>query len=1026
MKKWFDIGDHGRFWLGIGSWAFVFIISTAAVTTWRKTLAPTPPPQTVSVAPAPFKPATKTRSSLPLHTPSEPVEVLPQSAWADSLLLSLTLEEKIGQLFMIATYSNRDEAHYRQIERLVREQHIGGLIFFQGGPYRQARLTNRYQQAAKVPLLIGMDAEWGLGMRLDSTTSFPRQMALGAIQHDSLLHRLGQEIGAQCRRLGIHVNFAPVVDVNSNPDNPVIGMRSFGEKPENVTQKAKAYMRGMQQQRVLAVAKHFPGHGDTDTDSHYTLPVVSHSSDQLREIDLYPFKQLAADSLMGILTGHLYVPVLDNTPQLPSSLSEKIVNQLLRKDLGFRGVIFTDAMNMRGVLQSGKAAEVNLKALLAGNDVLLFPEGIAETIAYIKDAVAGKKISVELLDAKVRRILQAKYWAGAHERTPISLTNLHQDLHSPASQQLYRDLLEAATTVVHDPQSLLPIQKIEATKIASVSIGTTQESIFQKTLSRYGLTHHFRFNDRPTTDVELEKMVRLLTPYPTVVVGMHRLTSTARRNYGITSQTIDFIQQLNQAGKQVILCIFGTPYAIRLFPTTTALVCAHGDDGISQQAIAQLLFGALPATGKLPVSASQFVAGQGIDKPLFGRLGYSTPERVGMSSSTLAQIDLLANDAIAQRVFPGCQILIARKGKIIYERAFGNLTYQPNEPATPETLYDLASITKVSATLQAVMMLYDQGSLDLDQKAAYYLPELRKTSKEHITIRQLLLHRSGLVSFYPELWRRTMAPNGELLPKYYTSQADSLYYLQVAPELFAHHSLRDSVWKWVIESPLHNRRDRSGQYSYVYSDLGFLMLQKIVEQITQQPLDVFLHKSLYEPLGINQLTYNPLRRFSIPQIAPTEQDKRFRGQLIRGTVHDQMAAILGGIAGHAGLFGRAGDLAVLLQMNLWNGTYGGRQYLKPETIQLFAKLHDEGRHRGLGWDKVPADGRSNYVSYRASASSYGHTGFTGAVAWVDPEEELIFIFLSNRIHPDPENGSINSSHTRRKIHDLVYQSLLIQ
>jgi beta-N-acetylhexosaminidase len=1011
MKNWL----FGRFRLMVGIIVLVILTSMASVA-WKL----------ITVKTKPTKLEAPTVAQKKTNAPKkriDPVLVLPENAWVDSTLKSLSIEQKIGQLFMVATFSNRDEAHYRYIDRLINEFHIGGLIFFQGGPLGQAQLTNRYQSKSNIPLFIGIDGEWGLGMRLDSTISFPKQMVLGSIQDDELVYRMGNDIAKQCARLGIHINFAPVSDINSNSANPVIGIRSFGEDKENVTRKAIAYMKGLQHNRIIATAKHFPGHGDTDADSHFTLPVLGHSVAQMTETDLYPYKQMIADSLMGVLSGHLYIPSLDNTPNLASSLSEKVITGLLRKDLGFRGLVFTDAMNMKGVLKTGRAAEVNLKALVAGNDVLLYPESIAETVAKIKDAINQRIISEKIIDDKVKRILQAKYWAGLGNYKPIDTNNLYADLNNEGSKELYRELCEASVTVVKNDNGILPIASVTNLKIASVSIGEGSSSSFQRMLSIYKPIRSYAFYDGPSTQEQITEMLGYLESYNTVVVDVHGISSNPRRNYGITTGMTDFVSQLKQQGKKVILCLFGSPYSIQYFPETDALICTNQDGKDQQEIVPQIIFGALESQGRLPVSVLGYKFGTGVNTKAVNRIAFGTPESVGMDGTMLRKIDQIATAAVDDRVFPGCEVLVARRGKIIYEKQFGGLSYRTSDRVNTETIYDLASLTKVSATLQAVMLLYDRQQIDLDAKASQYLPELSGTTKQNFTVRDLLMHRSGMISFYPSLWERTKTSAGGLLPEYYSSKADTSYYLQVAPKLFAKGALRDSVWKWVVQSPMNNRKERAG-YGYLYSDLGFLTLQKIVEKITGQPLDIFVSSNIYEPLGLSYLGFNPLRRFSEKQIAPTEQDYRFRGQLLQGTVHDQMAAVVGGVSGHAGLFGTARDLAVLLQMNLWKGNYGGTTFYQPATVPLFSRVYDESHHRGLGWDKAPRDGNSSYVSAQASVNSFGHTGFTGTMVWVDPEEDLVFIFLSNRVNPDPENTNITTQRTRRKIQDVVYSSLI--
>lgn len=948
--------------------------------------------------------------------------VFPDNQWADSVYSTMTLEQKIGQLFMVATHSNRNEAYYQYFDKLIQNQQIGGLIFFQGGPHRQVKLTNRYQALSKVPLMIGIDGEWGLGMRLDSIEDFPKQMTLGAIQDNTLIWQMGREIGRQCQLAGVHVNFAPVADINSNPRNPVIGMRSFGEDRDNVTAKAAAYMKGLQQSRVIATAKHFPGHGDTDSDSHYTLPVLSHSTDHLNDSDLHPFRQLIADSLAGIVTGHLYVPVLENTPYLASSLSEKVVTDLLKKQMGFQGLVFTDAMNMQGVKRGRTAVEANIKAITAGNDVLVYAENIGETIKRLKSDIQKGVIDSMMIEQKVKKILRAKYWVGAHRFQPISTQKLQQTLQTPHTSALTRSLCEHATTLVRNERQMLPIRTLDTCSFASISIGEGGINMFQQTLSRYAAFKHIVYAERPSTAEEVESLLSQVGEANVVLVSLHDNRRNFLKPFYISPATIELLNRLQQKAK-VIVSLFATPYALKQLPATAAVVCAYENLPDLQIVAAQQIFGALPFRGRLPVTVEgMYALGTGYQTKTLQKLQFGLPEQVGISSSKLTRIDTLVRNCIQARIFPGCQILIARKGRVVFQKNYGTLTYDNyNEKVTNETLYDVASVTKVAATLQAVMYLYEQGALDLKQKAAQYLPELLGTNKAYITIEELLAHRSGLVAFYPTLWERTKTGGGGLMPEYYSAVRDSLFSLPIAPKLFAKAALRDSVWKWVIRSPI--RKDTNGKHPFVYSDLGILMLQKVVESITQQPLDEFLQQNFYESLGMTMTRFRPLGHFPESQIAPTENDFAYRNQLLRGTVHDQMAAVYGGVAGHAGLFSCAYDLAILMQMNLQKGLYGDRRYFQEETVPFFAKTFDSANHRGLGWDKAPANRESNFVAESASDISFGHSGFTGTMVWADPQEELVFVMLSNRVHPNADNNQINRQKIRRRIHEMVYQAI---
>ncbi|MEZ4903336.1 MAG: glycoside hydrolase family 3 N-terminal domain-containing protein [Spirosomataceae bacterium] len=718
--------------------------------------------------------------------------------------------------------------------------------------------------------MIGIDGEWGLGMRLDSIEDFPKQMTLGAIQDNRYIEQMGVEIGRQCRRLGISVNFAPVADINSNSSNPVIGLRSFGENRDNVTAKSAAYMKGLQRQHVIATAKHFPGHGDTGTDSHFTLPVLLHSTEHLAASELYPFQKLINDSLTGIITGHLYVPELDNTPNLAASLSEKIITDLLKKKMGFEGLIFTDAMNMKGVMRGRTAVDANIKALMAGNDIILYPERVAESIKKIKEGVMNGTIPSEIIDEKVRKILRAKYWVGLNRIRPINSTLLNNQLQSPAFSALTRNLCEQAVTLVHNENQLLPISTLDTCTFASIAIGGGGINAFQQTLSKYAPFNHIVYAEKPTTNIEVESLIAQTNGAKVVIVSLHDSRRNFNRPFYITSATIDLLNRLQQQSK-VIVSLFATPYALKQLPTTSAVVCAYEDLPDLQSVAAQQIFGALPFRGKLPISIEgRYELGTGYETKGTNRLIFGMPEQVGMSSVSLMKIDTLIAKSIEARIFPGAQVFVARRGRAVFQKNYGTLTYDnPTQKVTNETLYDVASVTKVAATLQATMYLQEQNAIDLKQKAAHYLPELVGTNKASITIEDLLLHRSGLVAFYPKLWENTKTGGGGLMTEYYSSLRDSVYSLQIAPRLFAKPAIQDSVWKWIIQSPM--RKQVRGKYPFVYSDLGILMLQKIVERVTNQPLNDFLSQNFYEPLGMVMTGFRPLERFAEDQIAPEKK-----------------------------------------------------------------------------------------------------------------------------------------------------------
>lgn len=944
--------------------------------------------------------------------------------WVDSVYQSLSYDQQIGQLFMIAAYSNKDNQHKQEIEAAIKKHHIGGLIFMQGGPGRQAHLLNHYQSISKVPLMISMDAEWGLAMRLDSTVRFPKQMTLGAIQDNKYIYKMGEEIARHCKRVGMQVNFAPVVDVNVNRNNPVIGTRSFGENKVKVAEKGIAYMRGMQSQHVLANAKHFPGHGDTDVDSHKDLPIINHSVDRLHDIELYPFKRLIADSLASMMVAHLYVPALDKTPNTATTLSPKVVNKLLKEELGFKGLVFTDALNMKGVSKFYSPGEADLKALLAGNDVLLFSKNVPGAVTLIKEAIEKKDFSKAELEHRVKKILRGKYWSGLNNYKPVETKNLYKDLNAGKAKALRETLFEKAMTVVKNENNLLPIAIIDTNTFASISIGLGKGNNFQTKLSKYAKFDHYGLSLKKATEADYNFVFNKTKNKKVVVIGLHSLNNTSSKNFNINKSTIAFIKRLTKQ-TNVILTVFGNPYSLRNFEFCDQLICTYEENWTTRNLAPQLIFGAFGANGRIPVSASPTLKeGSGVDTKNLKRLGYVEPARKGIDTETLNYIDSIMNVAIYDSATPGGQILVAKDGAIVYEKGFGYLTYEKKKSVSDFTLYDIASVTKVAATLQAVMFLAQEGELDLDTTITTYLPDLIGTNKEHITLREVLSHQAGLFPFIP-FWRNTLDDDhsDDLSKFYYNDLKTPHFNIPITENLYGGSFLPDSIWSWIKSYKQIDKYPETGYYPYKYSDLGYYIMKKIVEEKTKQSLDLFVDQNFYQPLGMHQTTFNPLLQFNLDSIAPTENDLSFRGTQIQGTVHDQGSAMMGGIAGHAGLFSSAFDLAKLLQLNLNNGTYANQKYFSKEVINTFRSTQFEENRRGLGWDKAEVCGLGPTGEY-ASPACFGHSGFTGTGVWVDPDYDLIYVFLSNRIYPDAENRKLLSTDVRTRIHDVIYMSLM--
>lgn len=935
------------------------------------------------------------------------------ATWAQEKLAEMTLDEKLGQLFMVAAYSNKGKAHEQEILNLIKQEHIGGLIFFQGGPVRQAKLTNRYQQGAKIPLMIAMDAEWGLSMRLDSTFKFPWPMTVGATNDSVLAYRMGREIALHCKRLGVHINFGPVVDINTNPQNPIINARSFGENPKIVAKLGAAYMKGMQDQHIMASAKHFPGHGDTDSDSHKTLPTVGHNMNRLEAVELAPYQKLFEAGLASVMVAHLNVPAMDDS-NTPSSLSKKIITHYLRDTLDFDGLVFTDALNMRGVADLFPPGEVDVKALLAGNDILLFSKDVLEAKKRIKAALNSETLSIEEIDKHVIRILLAKSWMGLEEKEFVEPKNIVADLSPESSVILRRNIYAEATTVLMNKQQLIPIKQIKGKKVACVLAGTEVGTEFSRILKKYAAVDVFTFSA-----ANENKLLNELSKYDLVITGIYTSNKNPWKSYKIGDEVKRFVKRLTVQNKTIVT-LFANAYSLNAFKEATdanGLIVAYQNHPDAESMAAQIIFGAAGAEGRLPVSGSDlFDAGFGFDTEQLGRLGYGYPGEVGIDKKEMEKIDILVKEAINQRATPGCQIIVARRGKVIYDKSYGHQTYAKRNPIDANNIYDLASITKMAATLPVIMKLVEQGKIDLDKTLGDYLPELKGSNKENLIIREVLAHQSGLTPWIP-FYIETLH-NGIQKKEYYSPDRDFNYPHSVAKRTFSSRYIKDTVMDRIIRSKLLAKKE------YKYSDLGYYLFMEIVERIEGKPLNEYVNEWLYSNIGAYTMSYRPLEKFPASRIVPTENDALFRRQELRGYVHDQGAAMLGGVAGHAGLFSNANDLAKLMQMFLNGGSYGGMTYLDSITLNEFTRCQycDTENRRGIGFDKPQLEGQGPTCGC-VSPLSYGHTGFTGTIAWADPDEEIVYIFLSNRVNPDAENRKLLTLSTRTRIQKVIYNSI---
>ncbi len=943
------------------------------------------------------------------------------SNWADSVMSTLTRDQRIAQLLMIAAWSNKDSAHITEIKQLISTYGIGGLIFFQGGPVRQALLTNQYQALSKVPLLIGIDGEWGLAMRLDSTIRFPRQMTLSAMQDETMIYKMGEEIARQCKRMGIHTNFSPDADINNNPMNPVIGSRSFSDDRNTVSKNSIAYMNALQNDHILATGKHFPGHGDTDMDSHLVLPTIKNSKSIMDSVELYPFRQLIKQGMGGMMVAHLSVPAFDSVPAHPSTLSKEIVTDLLQKKMNFKGIIFTDALIMKGVSACYKPGVLDKLALLAGNDILLESEDVHKAIDEIHLAVENCEITQEEVDAHAKKVLMLKYWVGLNHYQPIDTTSLYNDLNSSAALNLQQQLYGKSLTLLSNRDSVIPFRHLDSLRIASVVIGDIKNNDFQQQLRLYAPVDCYSIErDAPMSVFEANE--KFLSNYDVVIISLHNTTMNAQKDFGISESAQRFINTVMKRYKTVFVD-FGNAYTLSKFqmlPKAKAVVLAYEDMPVSQRLAAQLIFGGVGSPGKLPVaSSSVYPKYSGISSTDRLRFTYSFPEDAGINGKDLWKIDSIALKAIAAGAMPGCQVLVAKDEKIIYYKSFGTHSYQDTTRVKNSDLYDIASVTKIAATCLATMKLVNDGELNLNQKLSKYLPKLQDSNKKGLGLREVLTHQSGLQSWIP-FWKNTLSETGGLSEDIYLRKESEDFSVRVADGIYMRNNYRDSIMQWICNSPLGEKG------KYVYSDLGPILMKMLIEKKTAQPFDRYLDKEFYRPLGLTTLTFLPRNKFELKYIIPTEDDKEFRHQLLQGDVHDPAAAMLGGVSGNAGLFSNANDLAVIMQLYLNRGFYGGKQYFSQVTVNEFTKQQfpKTKNRRGLFFDKPEPDAlKSSPTCNGVSLEAFGHQGFTGTCAWVDPKYNLIYIFLSNRVNPNAANDKLVKMNVRTEIQQVIYEAM---
>lgn len=948
------------------------------------------------------------------------LEVTPASRhWADSTLKKLSRRKKIAQLMVVrmSTKKGNEAVFFEdEVSKYIRRYNIGSICLFQGTSLQQAAVINRLQQRAQTPLLVCVDGETGVGMRFADVIPYPDQLTIGAVQDAEIAYKVGRAIGEQCRRIGIQVDYAPVVDINNNPANPVINFRSFGEDKYKVGLFGTRIMKGIQDEGVMACAKHFPGHGDVAVDSHLDLPVINKSLAQLDSLELYPFRSMIEEGVGSVMVAHLYIPAIDSTPNRATSLSPQNVTGLLRNQLGFKGLTFTDALEMKGVSKFYPQGEAAVQSLIAGNDMLCLPGDIRGSIRKVRRAIRKKQLSWDDIDAKVHKVLLAKYNLGLSSKKLIDTGSLSSDLNIQ-SAAIKKEVYENAITLLSqsDP-SLLPMPS--GKKIAYVGIGINSENHFARLLQQQYQANCYYF-DYSADSLAAGNLLKQINEanYDAVIVGIHHYKKYPAGNFGISNTAISLAQKLSAQDK-IISFVFGNPYAIATLPEAKNLVACYEDDSLMHDVAADLLRGRLTAKGKLPVTVNAYHYGSGITTNYY--LPVVQPATVGLDEKELNHIDDIALNAIKKGATPGLVVLVAKDGKVAFNRAYGSMNYDNKEPVTTETVYDLASVTKISATTVSVMKLYEEGKLDIEKTLGDYLPWVQGSNKAPLKLKDILLHQAGLVSFIP-FYRETLDPSGKPKPGFYKPEPDETFTIKVADHMYMRKDWTDTIYKRILQSRV-GPADK-----YIYSDNDFIFLGKVVEQISGMTLDRYALENFYRPLRMMSTRFKPLEHEPLNTIAPTEDEKYFRLQQIRGTVHDPGSAMFGGVAGHAGLFSNTYDLAQLYQLLLNGGELNGMRLLKKETIDFFTAYHSDISRRGLGFDKPEKDNASRkepYPSASASPLTFGHTGFTGICVWADPKYDLLYIFMSNRVCPDGENPNLGRLNVRPDIQEAIYKSII--
>jgi beta-N-acetylhexosaminidase len=931
-----------------------------------------------------------------------------EKKWVDSVYTSLTLEEKVSQLFI--NWVSPEQSDFNVIRKLVEEDKIGGLIFSIGTTNSHIEWLNKFQTLAKTPLLVTMDAEWGPSQRLSDVFAHPWNMTLGAIQDNSLVRDISMRMAEQNKALGIHYNFSPSVDVNNNSKNPIIGNRSFGEDPNNVYLKAKAYIQGHKDAGVFTSIKHFPGHGDTDKDSHKTLPVINGDIKRLNNVELYPFRRLIEDGVAeSIMLAHLSVPALDK--KYPSSLSYKTVNNLLRDDYQFNGITITDALDMKGVLQDPNI-NVDLKAFEVGNDIILMSTNVSQGVKLISESFKKGKISESRLSSSVKKILSLKAKSNLKNFKNISTENILSKVNTSKDTLLYSKAMSSAITLVKNTNNILPLTNNK--KYLHVAFGENDrgDHLYDK-MNKY-------LNVDTYTNDDITPLFNK-TKYDGILISYHGSSKSPYASNIIPNEIVEKINSIS-VNNNVVLNLFLNPYSLNSFKSIEnfeSIVIGYQNNMISQEVLADLLFGVSSFKGKIPVSNNFFKVNHGLTFNKKNIIGFSRPSYEGFDTARLSYLDSIAKNAIDSMMTPGIQMLVSRNGKIVYNKSFGYHTYEKVNKLENNHVFDLSSITKILATMPLVLQEFDNKNISLETNLSELFPKKKLNEKASISIKEMLSHYARLrpwIPFYEETLNRKEKPKS----RFYKSNSKSTFSTPVSENLFLKSNYREKIFKSIVDSELRDSLE------YKYSDLPFYFLKFWFEDLYNKPLNILANERVFETLGLKRTMFNPHESISLEEIVPSERDDFFRYSKLHGYVHDEGAAMLGGISGHAGLFSNAYEVAIVLQAMIQKGSYNNQRLFSENSFNTFNYCYycDNDNRSGVGFDKPQVEGKHGSTFGGVSMNSFGHYGYTGSIAWADPDEEIIFIFLSNRTYPTRKNTLLQTSNVRTRAQEIVYKSLI--